>query len=300
MKLSLRGMIPGADREGTQMACALRACPNTLLMRIVAQGSAGIRVHQDWYCSVGCFAEAAFNRFAAISAGRVVVMPHSPRLTIGLAMLSKGFLTEEQLRYATAQSRMRGEELEVALIRLGLANEWQLTAARAAQWGVPVLGQDRIGQPVEADIPLSLLRANSAVPLHYSAASERVILGFVYRVEHGLLASLEEITGYRAEPCFITPTEFAEQMSRLTDIPDHEEKVFEENLTPAQMANNLAGAAAEVSAREARFAYSRNLVWVRLTGKRRKVDVLFQGKIEAGSEKKENSLLLEGKIGSWG
>ena len=300
MKLSLRGIIPGADREGTQMACALRACSNTLLMRIVAQGSAGIRVHQDWYCSVGCFAEAAFNRFAAISTGRVVVMPHSPRLTIGLAMLSKGFLTEEQLRYATAQSRMRGEELEAALIRLGLANEWQLTAARAAQWGVPVLGQDRIGQPVEADIPVTLLRANSAVPLHYSVATERLILGFVYRVEHGLLASLEEITGFRAEPCFITPTEFAEQMARLTEIPDHKEIVFEESLTPAEMANNLASAAAEVSAREARFAYSRNLVWVRLTGKRRKVDVLFQGKIEAGSEKKDNSLLLEGKIGSWG
>ena len=43
------------------MACALRACPNTLLMRIVAQGSAGIRVHQDWYCSVGCFAEGSIQ-----------------------------------------------------------------------------------------------------------------------------------------------------------------------------------------------------------------------------------------------
>jgi hypothetical protein len=300
MKLSLRGMISGTGREKRQMACALRDCPDTLLMRIVTHGNNGILVDQDWYCSVGCFAEAAFNRFKSISAGRVVEMPHSPRLTIGLAMLAKGYLTEKQLRFATAQSRMRGEELEVALVRLGLANEWQLTAARAAQWGVPVLGKDRIGHRVEADIPVTLLRAYWAAPLHYSAAAKRLILGFVYRVEHSLLNSLEEITGCRAEPCFITPTEFAEQMSRLTAIPDHKEMDFEDSLTPAQMANNLADAAVEISAREARFAYSRNLAWVRMAGKRRKVDVLFRGRIEAGLENAGNSLLLEDRIGSWG
>ena len=300
MKLSLRGMMMGAGRERNQMMCALEDCPDTLLMRMVTQGNTGISVGQDWYCSAGCFAEAAFNRFAAISAGRVVEMPHSPRLTIGLAMLSKGYLNEEQLRMATAQSRMRGEELESVLLQLGLANERQLTVARAAQWGVPVLGKDLVVHPVETDIPVSLLRAYSAAPLHYSAASNRLILGFAYRVEHSFLVSLEAITGCRAEPCCITPTEFAEQVSRLTKIPDYIEMNFEESLTPAQMANNLAGAAVEISAREARFAYSQNLVWVRLAGKRRKADVLFRGRIESGLEKTGNSLVVEDRIGRRG
>jgi hypothetical protein len=300
MRLSLRGMISGSGREQKQAVCALQACQDTLLMRFVTKGNAGISVDQDWYCGVGCFAEAAFNRFTAISAGRVVEMPHSPRLNIGLAMLAKGYLTEEQLRVATAQSKIRGEELEAVLVQLGLANEWQLTAARAAQWGVPVLGKDRIGHSVEADIPLTLLHAYSAVPLHYSAASKRLILGFVYRVEHSLLISLEAITGCTVEPCFITPTEFGEQMARLTPVPDHKEMVFDESLTPAQMANNLADAALEVSALEARFAYSRNMVWVRVMGKRRKVDLLFRGRIDDGLEKTSNSLFMENRIGSGG
>jgi hypothetical protein len=76
--------------------------------------------------------------------------------------------------------------------------------------------------------------------------------------------------------------------------------IFEESLTPAQMANNLASAAVEVSAREARFACSRNLIWIRMAGKRRKVDVLFRGKIESRLETTENSLLLEDRIGSLG
>ena len=300
MKLSLRGMIPGAGRDSNQMACALHECQNTLLMRIVTQGNTGIRVGQDWYCSVGCFAEAAFDRFATISAGRVVEMPHSPRLTIGLAMLTKGYLTEEQLRLATAQSRMRGEELEAVLVQLGLANEWQLTAARAAQWGVPVLGKDQAGHPLESDIPITLLRAYSAAPLHYSVAAKRLIMGFAHRVEHSFLVSLETITGCRAEPCCITPTEFAEQMTRLTAIPDHEEMVFQDSLTPAQMANNLAGAAVDISAHEARFAYSQNLLWVRIAGKRRTVDVLFRGRIDAGLEETEDSHFLQDRIVSRG
>ena len=302
MKLSLRALMPGhaQDGEKKQMACGLRTCPNSLLMRIVAQGRAGIHVDQDWYCSVGCFFEAAFNRFSALAADRIVEMSHSPRLSIGLALLAKGYLTDEQLRSATVQSKMRGEELEAVLVRLGLVNEWQLTTARAAQWGVPVLGQDRVGHPVELDIPMTLLWAYSAAPLHYSAAANRLVLGFVYRVEHGLLDSLEGISGWRVEPCFITPTEFAEQMSRMTPPSDYEEVAFEDSRTPVQMAKTLASAAVDIAAREARFSHSRNLTWVRLLGKRRKIDVLFRGKIDAGVVATKNPSFLEENVGSLG
>jgi hypothetical protein len=269
-------------------------------MRFVTRGNAGVNVDQDWYCGVGCFAEAAFNRFTTISAGRVVEMPHSPRLNIGLAMLAKGYLTEEQLRVATAQSQLQGKELESVLVELGLANEWQLTAARAAQWGVPILGKDRIGHSVEADIPLTLLHAYSAAPLHYSVASRRLIVGFVYRVEHSLLIALEAITGCTVEPCLITPTEFGEQMARLTPVSDYKEMVFDESLTPAQMANELADAALEASAREARFTNSRNMVWVRVIGKRQKIDLLFRGRIDDGLEKSSKSFAMRNRIGSGG
>jgi hypothetical protein len=302
MKLSLGIFMSAVDRsrEKMQAVCALRTCPNKMLMRIVAQSQVGIRVGQLWYCGVDCFAESAFNRFTTLSSGRVVEMPHSPRLSIGLAMLSKGYLTNEQLRFAMAQSQSLGERLEVALVRLGLANEWQLTSARAAQWGYPVLGQDRMGRAVEADIPPTLLRAYSAAPLHYSAAARRLVLGFVYRVEHSLLVSMEQITGCRVEPCFITPTEFEEQMARLTAAPEYEESTFDDSLTPGQMARTLGRLAVEVSAREARFAHSRNYAWARLSGKRGKIDVIFFGKIGAEAEKTRNSSLLEESIGSLG
>ena len=115
------------------------------------QSRVGINVGQLWYCSVDCFATAARKRFSMLSGASILEMPHHPRLSIGLVMLSKGYLTDDQLRCAMAESRLHGEELEAVLIRLGLVSERQLATARAAQWGYPILGQDRMGQPVEAD-----------------------------------------------------------------------------------------------------------------------------------------------------
>jgi len=276
---------PGADRGWKSMVseCALPACRNTLLWRS-AQSRAGINVGELWYCSVDCFAEAARDRFATRSGRALLEMPPSPRLSIGLVMLSKGYLTDDQLRFATAQSQLRGIDMESALLHFGFATERQVTAARAAQWGYPVLGQDRMVQAVEADVPLTLLRRCSAVPLHASALAKRFVLGFVYRVEHSLLNSLEFVTGFRAEPCFITPTEHAEQLKQLTLAPNREEQVFEDPSTPTQMGKTVAGLALQIGAREARFAHCQDYAWTRLLGRRRTIDVLFQMKnsVETG------------------
>jgi hypothetical protein len=301
MKLSLLSFRTFIDRGWKSMhsVCALRTCRNTMLIRSVPQPRVGVQVGLSWYCSVDCFAEAALLRLTELWDQRVVEMPHRPRHSIGLVMLSKDYLTSEQLRQATLQSQLRDEELEVALLRLGFANERQVAAARAAQWGCPVLKQERVGLPVEVDVPLTILRAFSAVPLHY-APNGRLLLGVVHRVEHTLLHALEQMTGCRAEPCFITPAEFDAQLPRVTVAPDCQEVVFEDIMTPTQMAKTLGGLTIEVAAREARFVHCRDYIWTRLFGKQRRVDVLFRARYEPPVEKRENFLYEEQNIGTWG
>ena len=300
MKMSIQSLRSAVDRgwKNMQSTCALRNCRNTLLMRSVPQSRVGIQVGQLWYCSVDCFADAAVGRFTTACDERVVEVPHHPRLPIGLVMLSKGYLTDDQLRLATAGSRLQGVELEVALLSMGLADEWQLAAARAAQWGCPVLAKDRIGQPVEADIPATLLRACSAVPLHYSVAAKRLLLGFVYRVEHSLLHAIEQVTGCKAEACFLTPTEFELQTVRLTAVPDCREALFEDPMTPAQMANTLGNLAVDVAARDAIFVNCRNHIWTRLSGKQRRVDVIFRSRQRLEAGKQKNMLIQEAHMAS--
>jgi len=274
MKLSLAS-FPGAQRGWKTMytPCALPSCQLKPLMR---RGRAGIAVGPAWYCTVECFAIAARERFRASISADVVEMPHVPRRSIGHLMLSKGLVTGDQLQRALQQSHRLGETLEATLLHLGLTSERQLAVARAAQWGCPVLGQDGIGQTVEADIPPTLLDTYAAVPLHASPAARRLLLGFVVRVEHGLLHSIEQITGMRVQPCFITRAQRREQLRHLTHDSNCEEIVFDDPSTPAAMATNVAGFALEIAAQEARFTHCRNFVWTRLTGRHKKIDVLFR------------------------
>jgi hypothetical protein len=195
---------------------------------------------------------------------------------------------------------MCGEELEATLVRTGLVDERQMASARATQWGYPVLGRDRISQPVDADIPLTLMRTFSAVPLHYSASAKRLLVGFVYRVEHSLLHSLELATGCRAEPCFITPTELQYQMERLETRGECREVVFEDELTAAEMANTIGGFALEITARDVSLSRCQDYVWMRLSGKRRMIDVLFRGRRSKSARKHDTSLLFEEGIRATG
>ena len=286
MKLSLQSLLQGPDGGWKSMysACSLSSCRNTLFMRSV-QTRVGISVGQAWYCSVDCFAAAARIKFAGLVGASILEAPHIPRRSIGLVMLSKGFVTDGQLRLAMAESQSRGEEVEATLVRLGLASERQLAVARAAQRGYPLLGPDRIGQPVETDIPPALLHACEAVPVHYAVAAKRLILGFVRRVDPSMLNSLEAITGFRAEPCIITSSDLAEQRQHMTAAPNCEEVVFEELKTPVEMGKMAAGFAVEIAAREARFAQCREYAWARLSGKRRTIDLLFRFKNASDAEK---------------
>jgi Type II secretion system (T2SS), protein E, N-terminal domain len=278
MNLNLQSLQSAVDRRWKTMhaVCAHRRCRNTMLMRSVPQSRVGIRVGELWYCGVDCFAEAAFRRFSTVNDGRVVEMPHNPRLSIGLALLSKGFVTDDELRFAVNESQLSGEELEATLVRLGLASEKRLASARAAQWGCPVLGQEGSSQPIEADIPPTLLRTCWAAPLRYSQNGKRLLMGFVYRVEHRLLLAMEEVTGCRAEPCFITQTGFEEQMARLTPAPECDEVVHEKPQTPKEMANTVAQLAIDAAARKVIFVECRDYFWTRLFGRRGTVDVLFR------------------------
>jgi hypothetical protein len=277
MHLSLKSLLPARDLGWNRVraACALPECNNKLLIKYVPGSRTGIFVGEKWFCSPDCFATGSGNILASFSNGHVLEMPRNPRLSIGLALLSKGYLTEDQYRTALTLNKPRGEALETTLLQCGYASEKQLAAGRAAQWGYPALAQELSGQMIEGDIPSSLLRAHRAAPIHYAPKSKRLVLGFVDRVEHGLLQSIEQITGCRAEPCFITKAEFEEQIERLTAMPGYEEVMIDEPGTANLMGRTLGGWAVEMGAKEANFTRCNSLAWVRITGKRGIVDLVF-------------------------
>jgi len=276
MKLSLKSLLPARDLGWNRVksVCGLASCHNKLMTKFVPGSRTGMYVGETWYCSADCFAMASRGILSSLSTGLLVEMPRNPRLSLGLALLAKGYITEDALRAAVVRSQRLGQDLETTLLSGELATEKQLAGARAVQWGFPVLGPELVCQKVETDLPQSLLRACQAVPLHYSR-DKRLVLGFVHRVDHGVLQSIEQITGLRAEACFITPLEFSEQMNLMSAAPGYEEVAVEDPGAVAQMARTLGGFAVEVGAEEAAFTRCNASIWARVTGKQKTIDVIF-------------------------
>ena len=281
--------------------CDLPTCHNTQLMRSIPGAKQGIRVGQQWYCCVDCFALAARVPLGELSRRRAMEnAAQSAVVARPGALHTKGFLTAEQLRMAEVAGRAQRRRAGAAsLIRQGLATEKQVVAARAAQWGCPALGQDYVGLTgtmVRSDIPQSVLHACSAAPMHYSATGRRILLGFVSRVEYSVLEAIETMTGCRVEPCFITQTELDEQIERTVPMSDYKELVVDDPGTPDKMARTLGRAAVEIrGARCRRFTRQKNFVWARLTGKRGKMDVVFRMPhvVEGRSNRMEFEMLEE-------
>lgn len=296
MSLSLLSFLPAVDRglKNMRTECDLPACHNTQLMRSIPGGKQGIRVADRWYCCVDCFALAARESLAVLLLRRPMEISRDPRLSLGLAMHARGYLTDKQLRSATAESQRCDEDFALTVKRLRLATEQQIASARAMQWGYPVLGQpDYVGQSLRTDIPRSILEASMAAPLHYSTTAKRILMGFVYRVEHSALAAIEQMTGCRVEPCFMTETDFKIQMESIAAAPDYREILMSDPGQPEKMARALGRTAVEIGAREAQFGRFKNLVWARLTGKRGKVDVLFRLNRVLAELRPEKSELFE-------
>jgi hypothetical protein len=89
-------------------------------------------------------------------------------------------------------------------------------------------------------------------------------------------------------------------MACLTAAPNCKEVVFEDPLTPAEMAKTIGGFAVEVAAREASFEQCQNYLWIRLSGRRRMIDVLFRGRNAAEARKNEIFLASGARIRSLG
>ena len=298
MSLSLSSLFPAVDRglKSMRTQCDLRTCRNTQLMRSIPGGKQGIYVGLQWYCSVDCFALAAHEALAILSARRAVEIPREPRLSLGLAMHLKGYLTNEQLRVASFESQRRGEDFAVTVSRLGMVTEQQIAAARATQWGCPghwhritSSHMHRVGYS------RAILEACNAVPFHCSQTAKRIVFGLRVLVEHRCwrFVPSNRVEQAASRAVLRNAMDFVRRMDSVTQGPDSKEIVVADPGSPEKMARTVGRAAVDLKAQEARFVGYKHLVWARLMGKRGKVDIVFRAPRVFAELRAENSELLE-------
>jgi hypothetical protein len=197
-------------------------------------------------------------------------------------LISHGLLTIEQLKKATDEQKESGGEIGELLVRQGLISEKQVTAVRATEWGCPVCRVPKHAIQTGINLPSTLMRIHSMIPVHYAVRTNLLLVGFVHNVEYGLLYAIEQITGCETKPCFVTPSDFKTQMQqqereeeRVGNTPARELK-FESIQTPAEIAGALCNSGLEIEADEAFIGRCKEYLWARLKSESQAIDILFR------------------------
>ena len=185
-----------------EMGCTL----SRRLWRRARWWNAAIRLEGTRYCAPQCFENAMRQRLARISTTAPPVVSVRHRIPLGLLLLSRGQLTNPQLRSALEAQKESGQHrLGEWLGKLGYATEQQVTAALGVQWACPVLTA-----AVTPDLrflrmlPFRWLEAFRMLPLQFVPTTRMFYLAFSEGIDYPALRAVEQMLSCRTEACLIT------------------------------------------------------------------------------------------------
>ena len=260
------------------VSCSRGGCSRWLTQRHLETGKVGVYLRGSWYCSYRCFTSAAEEVFAQMLGGgnHISSSRHNSRMPLGLNMVSKGLLNDAQYREVNEESKQSGEEIGDVVVRRGFADEKQVTAIRAAQWACPVYTAPSRALATHVQIPPTLTKLYTMVPLRQTAATKTLMMGFVQGVEYSPLYAVEQITGYKAQPCFVTPTDYWNQVEAQREANNADELIFDSMQTPEEMTKVVCNYGALLNAAEISIVRCREFLWARAKGGKRTADMLFR------------------------
>src|SRR5690349_773137 len=124
--------------------CSNSICQKNMLRHAMPWRQEGFSIADQWFCSPECFEFGAQERITELLASRGKgESSRSPRMPLGLLMLSRGLLTSEQLKQVLAEQKNSSSNTGEVVQKLGFATEEQVTSAVAAQWGCPTFNIEK-------------------------------------------------------------------------------------------------------------------------------------------------------------
>jgi hypothetical protein len=194
------------------------------------------------------------------------------RVPLGLLLLSRQQVTAAQLRTALEQQRQAGQgRIGDWLRQLGFASEEQITAALARQWACPVLkiSPETLGSGRWIPIPALLLDTFRMMPVEYAESTRTLLMAFSEGIDHRVLYAIEQMLGYRAEACLVSPSILQKGLQVLAQRHAVKDVVFERMQDASECARIIGSYAGKVEAEEVRLAQCGSRIWARLEVKGR-------------------------------
>jgi hypothetical protein len=180
-------------------------------------------------------------------------------------MLSRGQLTNPQLRAALDAQREEGGRIGEWLETLGFASEQQVTGALAQQWACPVLPRWASGDVSCGKlIPFRLLQRLRMLPVQFIQSTGVFYIAFSEGIDHRVLHAIERMLECRTEACLVGHKVMDEALEQLAHQRRSGELLFESWREVNEMARVVCGYVQKLGAESVRIVGCGEFIWVRL------------------------------------
>lgn len=175
-----------------------------------------------WACSKECMWEMTHRAVLNEADQHTPIINYQHRVPLGLLLLSRGIITQAQLRRALAVQKKAGEgRLGEWLVRQQSAKEDDIARALSAQWNCPVLATAPHDPSAMAHIfPRILIDTFGVVPLRV-AGKHLLYVAFEDKIDRSLVLAAERMLGLKVEAGVMRDAEYhgiRQQMMR-TQFP---------------------------------------------------------------------------------
>lgn len=237
-----------------------------------------IRLQGGSYCAAECFEKAAALCFERARTLRASAKPVQHRIPLGLLLLSRGRLTNSQLRTALeAQRTNRHGRIGEWLESLGFATEQQITAALGVQWSCPVLQSSAIADSTCARmLPLRLLQSFRMLPIQFVASTRIFYLAFSDGLDYTALYAVEQMLHCRTEACLTNRSMLEQGLERIAHEPRQGDLHFEGCHGAQEMARITCDYVIKLGAEEVQVVGCGEYVWTRLESQSNFSNLLFR------------------------
>jgi hypothetical protein len=163
-----------------------------------------------WSCSSGCTHARLAQLMRREGEQRSPFPPtHRHRIPVGLVLLKKGWISQEQLKKALDEQRAgNAGRIGAWFVEHCSLEEFRLTQALSIQWNCPVFSLAEVATlPAVSPVPRLFMESFKFFPVRLSNTGI-LYLAFEDRIDHSVMFAIERITGLRVEAGLVHGSEF--------------------------------------------------------------------------------------------
>jgi hypothetical protein len=230
---------------------------------------------QGWFCGSRCLEVALEEQLLESFAADRRPAPIRTTMPLGLMMLSRGIVSDPQLRDAIRLQHSSGDRIGACMQRLGFISYEDIASAVATQWGCPIFPAESVQPACATLVPYSLAERYRMLPVHLVGQGRRLFVGFSDRVNHTALIAIEHMLGCETEACIIPEPKLLQLLDYRKRDTTGEAAVSRPN-TSSETARMILSYAQQTSAHAIRLRAVESNIWVRFLATRSHLDLVFE------------------------